>query len=212
MIEEIRREAEESYGWTGRTSVDERVLNAMSLVPREEFLPGNERAHAYVNSAASIGCGQTISQPYIVALMTDLADLAPGDSVLEIGTGSGYQAAVLAELVRQVRTIEILPELVEIAKEALDRLGYGERVEVRQGDGREGWPENAPYDAIIVAAAADEIPQRLVEQLAPGGRLVIPVGSFHEVQTLVRLEKREDGEIEIQSVLPVRFVPLVHAH
>jgi protein-L-isoaspartate(D-aspartate) O-methyltransferase len=154
-----------------------------------------------------IGAGQTISQPYIVALMTDLADVGKNDIVLEIGTGSGYQAAVLAELARHVYTIEIIESLGLRAQEDLARLGY-DKVTVRIGDGYAGWPEQAPFDAIVVTAAPDEVPQPLIDQLKVGGRMVIPVGRENTIQTLQLLSKDEDGDLEIQNIIPVRFVPL----
>lgn len=185
---------------------DTLVLQAMRKVPRHEFVPEELRAHAYADRPLPIGEGQTISQPYIVALMTQHARVRPGDRVLEIGTGSGYQAAVLAEIGARVHTIEIVGELARTAEERLDGLGY-EDVEVRHGDGYEGWPGRAPFDAIVVTAAPEEMPRALVEQLAPGGRLVVPVGAQGSSQSLQVISKSADGEVSASDVLPVRFVP-----
>ena len=175
MIEEIAAEAAATADYTGRPAFDGRVMAAMASVPRHEFVPPAEEAYAYINNALPIGHGQTISQPYIVALMTDLLDPQPDHSVLEIGTGSGYQAAILSELVRQVYSIEVIPELAAEASERLQRLGY-RNVSVKAGDGNAGWPEHAPYDGIIVTAAAAKVPAALLAQLRNGGRMVIPVG------------------------------------
>jgi protein-L-isoaspartate(D-aspartate) O-methyltransferase len=182
---------------------DPRVLAAMRAVPRHEFMPEKVRAQAYEDRPLPIGEGQTISQPYIVALMSELLDLAEGERVLEVGTGSGYQAAVLAELGVEVYSIEIVEPLARRAAEDLKRLGYP--VNLRIGDGYRGWPEAAPFNGIIVTAAPDHVPKPLVEQLALGGRLVIPVGSFS--QELVVLRKEEDG-LHRESVADVRFVPM----
>jgi len=185
---------------------DEKVLQAMLKVKRHLFLPEGARRHAYQDSALPIEKNQTISQPYIVALMTELACLKPEYKVLEIGTGSGYQAAVLAELVKKVYTIEIIPELAEQAKERLNKLGY-KNIEIIVGDGYKGWPQEAPFDAILVTAAAGEVPQKLLKQLKPGGRLVIPIGDFY--QELYCITKKEDGTFEQKNIIPVRFVPMV---
>jgi len=182
------------------------VLEAMESVPREEFLPEEERELAYQDNPLPIGMGQTISQPYIVALMTELVDPQPDDVVLDIGTGSGYQAAVLATIVKKVYSIEIIPELAKSAQERLRRLGY-ENVEVRTGDGWLGWPEKAPFDGIVLAAAPEEVPQPLVEQLAPGARLALPVGRNSQ-QDLVVLRKQADGSVTREKVIGVRFVPM----
>ncbi|RME95900.1 MAG: protein-L-isoaspartate(D-aspartate) O-methyltransferase [Verrucomicrobia bacterium] len=188
----------------GRDITDPRVLAAMRKVPRHEFVPESERRWAYADHPLPIGEGQTISQPYIVAFMTEQLRPRPEDRVLEIGTGSGYQAAVLAELVREVYTIEIVESLGRRARETLERLGYT-NVHVRIGDGYLGWPEAAPFDAIIVTCAPDRIPPPLIEQLKDGGRMIIPVG--RGVQELVLVEKH-GGQIERRAVLPVRFVPM----
>ncbi len=184
---------------------DRRVLQAMRKVPRHRFVPESQVSRAYQGRPLPIGHGQTISQPYIVALMTELVKPRPGKRVLEIGTGSGYQAAVLAEIVDRVYTIEIVPELGRTSAERLARLGY-ENIEVRIGDGYQGWKEQAPFDAIIVTAASEQIPPPLIEQLAEGGLMVIPVGSHHFTQTLMSVEKRQ-GRTRTLEIIPVRFVP-----
>jgi protein-L-isoaspartate(D-aspartate) O-methyltransferase len=202
MIETIEKNA--GYG---PKKISRRVLDAMEKVPRHELVPADLRPMAYQDTPLPIGDGQTISQPYIVALMTELADVAPTDKELEVGTGSGYQAAVLGVLAANVYTIEIVERLGRSAAAALARLGY-RNVEVKIGDGYKGWPEHAPYDAILVTAAPDEIPHALVEQLAPGGKLVAPVGGSPLEQQLTVLEKDAEGKISKREVLPVRFVPL----
>jgi protein-L-isoaspartate(D-aspartate) O-methyltransferase len=183
----------------------------MAKVQRHRFVPATYGELAYANRPLPIGHGQTISQPYIVALMTELLDADPGDSVLEIGTGSGYQAAVLAELVRQVYSIEIIAPVGERAAALLKELGY-RNIETRIGDGYNGWPERAPFDAIIVTAAAPQVPPALVAQLKPGGRMVIPVGAEGEVQFLHVMVKQADGSISTRRSLPVRFVPLTRSN
>jgi len=183
---------------------DSRILAAMRKVPRHELVPESRRGHAYQDSPLPIGSGQTISQPYIVALMTQLLELDGSERVLEIGTGSGYQAAVLAETANEVYSIEIVPELAERARADLARLGY-ENIHLREGDGYRGWPEKAPFDAIVVTAAPDHVPEPLVEQLAVGGRLVLPVGRFH--QELMVIKREADGVVRERSV-GVRFVPM----
>ena len=185
----------------------ETVLAAMEAVPRHEFVPEEYRRYAYEDTPLPIGLEQTISQPYIVALMTELVSPEAGDRVLEVGTGSGYQAAVIAEIVDSVYTIEIIPRLALSAGRLLDRLEIA-NVEVRTGDGYMGWPEHAPFDGILVTAGATQIPQPLVDQLAPGARMIIPVGETQAYQVLKVVEKREDGTVEIRDVIPVRFVPL----
>jgi protein-L-isoaspartate(D-aspartate) O-methyltransferase len=192
----------------GRDIEDPQVLAAMGRVPRHLFVPAALRFQAYADHPLPIGNGQTISQPYIVALMTQLAEIEPDDVVLEIGTGSGYQAAVLSEIAKEVYTIEIVPDLAETARARLEELGYRD-VTVRTGDGYLGWKEKAPFDAILVTAAAPEVPPPLVEQLAPGAILVIPVGPQSQVQSLLRIEKAEDGSTVSREILPVVFVPLV---
>jgi protein-L-isoaspartate(D-aspartate) O-methyltransferase len=184
---------------------DARVLDAMRQVPRHRFVPESQRGRAYEDRPLSIGHQQTISQPYIVALMTELAGVKPGDSVLEVGTGSGYQAAVLAEMGVRVFSIEIVEPLAKQATTLLSALGYGKLVEVRHGDGYAGWPEHAPFDAVIVTAAPPKIPAPLKQQLKVGGRLVIPVGKHY--QNLLQVTRTKDGFRE-ESVIPVRFVPM----
>src|SRR5258705_8154811 len=186
---------------------DERVLKVMSEVPREEFLSGRLRRHAYENRALAIDCGQTISQPLVVALMTQVARPLIEDRALEIGDGSGYQAAVLSRLVRSVITLELEPALAEHAAATLARLGY-DNVEVAVADGSLGWPSGAPYDIILVAAASPEVPPALLEQLSPQGRLVIPLGSALDEHQDLRLYERSGGELTWRSLFPVRFVPL----
>ena len=207
LLNEIRGEVRATRHLTGRPALAPRVMEALREVPRHEFVPDELRQGAYANHPLPIGHGQTISQPYIVALMTDLIQPRPQDVVLEIGTGSGYQAAVLSTLVRQVYSLEIVEELALEAAERLRRLGY-DNVEVRAGNGQLGWPEHAPYDAIMVAAAASRIPPALIEQLKPGGSLVIPVGEQGAAQDLLVLRKTETGRVEARNVLPVAFVPL----
>lgn len=187
---------------------DSATLEAMRAVPRHEFVPRQHRGRAYGDHPLPIGHGQTISQPYIVAYMTDMLNVHPGMKVLEVGTGSGYQAAVLAEIGCDVRTIEIFGALAESARRRLERLGYG-GVKVRHGDGHNGWPDAAPFQAIVVTAAAGYIPPKLVEQLMPGGRMVIPVGSVYGVQNLILVEKDREGEVTTRNLLPVRFVPML---
>jgi protein-L-isoaspartate(D-aspartate) O-methyltransferase len=211
LIEEVAEDLRRSEAILEPTELDPRVLRAMKTVPRHEYVPEKHKHQAYRNRPLPIGYGQTISQPAIVALMTNLLELEPSDKVLEIGTGSGYQAAVLAELVDQVFSIEIVPELAERAARDLKRTGYN-NVTTRQGDGYYGWEEQAPFDAIIVTAAADHIPPRLLKQLKPGGRMVIPVGSRCMVQHLVLVKKTEDSDILTEQLLPVQFVPLTGEH
>lgn len=190
-----------------RGITDEDVLHAMDSVPRHLFVPEDQQDAAYGDYPLPIGFGQTISQPYIVAMMTELLELEEGDKVLEVGTGSGYQAAVLAELPGvEVYTVEIIPELAERAEETLESLGYT-GVHCKQGDGYYGWPEHAPFDGIIVTAAPDHVPQPLREQLAVGGRMVIPIGPRGGYQTLWRFVKQPDGELKAYNEGGVAFVP-----
>jgi protein-L-isoaspartate(D-aspartate) O-methyltransferase len=189
---------------------DERVLAAMGKVPRHEFVPEGHRAAAYGDRPLPIGQGQTISQPYIVAFMTEAIGPRSGQRVLEVGTGSGYQAAVLAELVGEVYTVELLPELAEAAKKRLARLGY-RNVHVKAGDGYLGWPDKGPFDAVVVTCGAKEVPGPLFEQLKEGGKMIIPVGESGEMQTLRVITKRSGGKREVRDLLPVRFVPLRRA-
>ncbi|MGK2858716.1 MAG: protein-L-isoaspartate(D-aspartate) O-methyltransferase [Thermoanaerobaculia bacterium] len=215
-MDERRPSVKEDPAWTAdrirmvdtqlaaRDIRDPKVLAAMRRVPRHLFVPENERHYAYVDGPLPIGQGQTISQPYIVAYMTQALDLQPGDRVLEVGTGSGYQAAVLAELVKDVYSIEIIPELARRAELLLMELGYT-NVFVRAGDGYRGWPDKAPFDAIIVTAAPDHVPQPLIDQLAVGGKLVIPVGAWD--QEMVVITKTAKGVLERRTI-GVRFVPM----
>ncbi len=204
---EIAALARETAVETGRPEFAQSVMAAMGRVPRHRFVPEDQVPYAYDNRPLPIGHGQTISQPYIVALMTDLVQPQPGQTVLEIGTGSGYQAAVLAELVGRVYSIEIIEPLARQAAERLKALGYV-HVETRAGDGYYGWEEAAPFDAIVVTAAASHVPPSLIRQLKPGGRMVIPVGAHFLAQYLLLVEKKVDGEVTTRQILPVRFVPL----
>ena len=208
LLERVVAEMRETGDLTGCYRLSDRVLQAMATVPRHRFVPVEERELAYADIPLPIGRGQTISQPFIVALMTELLRPDPQAVVLEIGTGSGYQAAVLASLVRQVYSVERIPELAEDASRRLRELGYA-NVEVRVADGGCGWEERAPFDGIVVTAAAADVPLALVQQLKPGGRLVVPVGERHRSQDLRVIGKDEQGSVETRSVLPVVFVPLV---
>jgi protein-L-isoaspartate(D-aspartate) O-methyltransferase len=207
LLAAIERDLRDTASATGRAALDARVLAAIGKVPRHRFVPPAWQHLAYSNRPLPIGHDQTISQPFIVALMTDLAEVQPADRVLEIGTGSGYQAAVLAELAARVYTIEIVRPLGEAAATLLRELGY-RNVETRVGDGYRGWPEAAPFDAIVVTAAPERMPQPLIDQLAPGGRLVAPIGPAGGAQQLLVLRKDADGRALTRDVLPVRFVPL----
>ena len=209
LLDEIAAEAENTAAYTGRKAFSARTMAAMARVPREKFVRAGEEEAAYLNMPLPIGHGQTISQPYIVALMTDLLDLRGGERVLEVGTGSGYQAAILSGLAREVFSIEVVPELAFEAGVKLARLGY-RNVTVRAGDGAKGWPEKAPFDAIIVTAAAGQgVPPDLVAQLRPGGRMVVPVGQGRFSQNLILVTKDEAGRVAEKTILPVAFVPLV---
>lgn len=190
-----------------RGIADEKVLQAMRDVPRHLFVPENRRGGAYGDFPLPIGYGQTISQPYIVALMTELLTPEKDDVALEVGTGSGYQAAVLSKIVKKVYTMEIIPPLGNAAENRLEQVGYA-NITVKVGDGYDGWEEHAPFDCIIVTAASDHIPPPLVKQLKNGGKMAIPVGHPFQVQHLLLVEKSEEGEIQIKNILPVRFVPL----
>ena len=208
LLTELAAEVAETAAMTERKVLSPRLLAALAKVRREAFVPPSESALAYINAPLPIGSGQTISQPFIVAIMTELLDLDSNDVVLEIGTGSGYQAAILAELARQVYSIEVIPALASGARQALAAEGC-RNVDVRCGDGALGWPEHAPYDAIIVTAAAAEIPPALVGQLAPGGRMIVPVGESFDRQQLVLIEKDHAGHMRRHNILDVAFVPLV---
>jgi protein-L-isoaspartate(D-aspartate) O-methyltransferase len=207
MVEEITAFERDARAAIGQQGLDQRVLAVMAKVPRHEFVPADQIAYAYANRPLPIGHGQTISQPYIVALMTDLAKVEPGHTVLEVGTGSGYQAAVMAQLAKAVYTIEIVEPLGQQATQRLAKLGF-DNVHVRLGDGYHGWDEHAPYDAILVTAAASHIPPPLIRQLKPGGRMVIPIGAQFLVQHLMLVEKNADGTVSTRQILTVRFVPL----
>ena len=208
LLEEIQTEAQCTASYTGRDKFSERVMAAMAEVDRVDFVPAALRPFAYDNNPLSIGYGQTISQPYIVALMTDLLDLTPQSIVLEIGTGSGYQAAILSRLAKQVYTIEKVSELQMSASKRLHSLGY-DNIESRCQNGYYGWHDKAPFDAIIVTAAATHIPPALIEQLKPGGRMVIPVGSAYTHQELMLITKDHTGTTTTDAILGVAFVPLV---
>jgi len=210
MLATIEQEAGETRSYTGYARFSPAVMSAMAEVPREYFVPDELQHLAYYNGPLSIGHGQTISQPYIVALMTELLALGPNSRVLEIGTGSGYQTAILSRLAKQVYSVEILEPLAQIARERLQQLGYG-NIETRCADGYLGWPEHAPYDAIIVTAAAPHVPEPLTVQLKPGGRLVIPVGNAFGRQELLLIEKGNQGDLQRREVLPVAFVPLTRS-
>lgn len=211
MVHEVAAGVLSTRDHLGVAVLDERVTEALERVPRHRFVPVAQRDRAYLNRPLPIGHGQTISQPYIVAIMTHLLDPQPEDVVFELGTGSGYQAAILAELVGRVYSMEIIEPLGERARDTLRQQGH-DNVEVRVGDGYHGWPEHAPFDAIVVTAAGDHIPPPLIQQLKPGGRMVIPVGNRFLTQELMVVEKVEDGSIRTRKVLPVRFVPLTGGH
>ncbi|MGH8659575.1 MAG: protein-L-isoaspartate(D-aspartate) O-methyltransferase [Gammaproteobacteria bacterium] len=211
LLDQIKADFAMTGVETGKPELSVMVSKAMAKVPRHEFVPAEQRSRAYLNRPLPIGYGQTVSQPYIVALMTELLEVKSGDTVLEIGTGSGYQAAILAELVDRVYTIEIIQELGEQASGRLQGLDY-DNVTVRVGDGYYGWEEHAPFDAIIVTAAASHIPPPLVRQLKPGGKMLIPVGSRFLTQYLVMVEKDINGTVITRQLLPVRFVPLTGGH
>lgn len=207
LLKEIEAEAQATARSTGISAFDARVMQAMADVPRHEFVSAGAQPSAYLDSALPIGHGQTISQPTIVALMTDVLEISPGARVLEVGGGSGYQAAVLSKLAGIVHTVERIPELAQACRERLRRLGIG-NVVVHEGDGSEGLENEAPFDAILVAAAARSIPPELVRQLRNGGRMVLPLGEPGGAQELVLLTKDIHGEVAIHPLLPVRFVPL----
>lgn len=208
MLITIESDVRELRGMLGRASLDARVMAAMERVPRHMFVPKTCQPEAYENRALAIGYGQTISQPLIVALMTDLLSVEPGANILEVGTGSGYQAAVLSELGATVHSIEVIRELAVDAQHQLSALGYW-NVTVRVGDGHRGWPEHAPYDGIVVTAACSEIPPALESQLKPGGRMVVPVRDDFDAQWLTLLEKDQYGQTTRKPILSVAFVPLV---
>jgi protein-L-isoaspartate(D-aspartate) O-methyltransferase len=206
MVAEVEAMYRETRRETGLPAMSPAVRSAMAKVERHRLVPSASLASAYANHPLPIGSGQTISQPYIVALSTDLLRIDSSSVVLDVGTGSGYQAAVLAEIARQVYSVEVIDSLARTAAARLAELGYG-NVDVKTGDGYAGWPEKAPFDAIVVAATAPSVPKALVEQLKPGGRMVVPVGEWR--QDLKLVTKRADGGYDERNVLPVRFVPLV---
>ena len=208
MIEDIEGEVAFTRQLIGRDHLAPQVMAAMREVPRDAFVPTDLKDAAFDNGPLPIGHGQTISQPYIVALMTDMLQLRSEHRVLEIGTGSGYQTAILSRLCRQVYSMEVVPELSEAAPRLFQKLGY-DNIETRTGNGYEGWPDHAPYDGIIVTAAAGYIPPALIEQLKPGGRLVIPVGQPYGHQELILVDKDPQGEIHTRDILGVAFVPMV---
>jgi len=208
LLREIDLEVRETATLTGRSALSPAVRRALAEVPREEFVSPEDRPFAYINRPLPIGHGQTISQPFVVALMTDLLDPEAGDRVLEIGTGSGYQAAVLARIVGRVYTVEVVEALAEQARRRFQRLGY-ENIDARSGDGHRGWPEEAPFDGIIVTAAAATMPRRLLSQLGRGGRMVVPVGAAFARQDLLVVTKDDAGAITERPVIPVAFVPFI---
>lgn len=207
LLDHIRAEALQCGPLTGRPELSDRVMQAMAAVPRDAFVDPDLQDEAWLDAPLPIGHQQTISQPFIVALMTDLIEPKPDDVVLEVGTGSGYQAAVLAGLVRQVQSVEVIGPLARMAEQRLQGMGV-RNVQVHHSDGHSGWPAGAPYDAILVTAASPVIPPALLDQLKPGGRLVIPVGPQHGRQELVRVRKDAKGQVTQASLLPVVFVPL----
>jgi protein-L-isoaspartate(D-aspartate) O-methyltransferase len=211
MVLEVVADAAETTSYSGTASLSRGVIAAMEKVERHRFVPADLAAVAYLNRPLPIDYGQTISQPFIVALMTELMKVKAGDKVLEIGTGSGYQAAVLAEIAGSVYSIEIIAPLGNEAGDRLRSLGY-RNVQTRVGDGYYGWPEAAPFDAIIVTAAASHVPPPLIKQLKPGGRIVIPLGTQFMTQYLMLVEKKQDGSVTNRQILPVRFVPLTGGH
>lgn len=208
LLDEIAQDARDTAFWTGRKTLSDKTLAALDAVPRHAFMRDGDDVVAYINRPQPIGHGQTISQPFIVALMTDLLDLDGTEKVLEIGTGSGYQAAVLAHAAARVFTVEVVEELGLAAMERLTAL-HLDNVFVRIGDGYQGWPEEAPFDAIIVTAAPERLPDDLVRQLRPGGRMIVPIGRAHDRQNLTLVVKGMDGKVTADSVLPVAFVPMV---
>lgn len=210
MLAEIQAETLDARSWTGISAIDPKVIKALRLIPREAFVADEYKQLAYANHPLPVGFGQTISQPFIVALMTQLLLPQQDDTILEIGTGSGYQAAVLARLVQRVISVEVIPALAERAGKLLAELGIN-NIEVHHGDGYHGWPDASPYDGIIVTAYAREVPPPLLEQLKPGARMVIPVGAAYGIQELRLVEKSAQGTITYRDLLPVTFVPFTRA-
>lgn len=211
MISDIKKNIQETQHLTGKKEFSSLVMDAMRVVPRHEFCTPEYKEHAYSDRPLSIGFGQTISQPFIVALMTEMVDPKPTHTVLEVGTGSGYQAAILSTIVKHVYSIEIIPQLADRARETLHRLNF-KNVTVNKGDGYYGDKEHAPFDSIIVTAAAGHISQFLIEQLKVGGKMIIPVGEPFQVQRLIIVNKDIQGNITTKSILPVAFVPLTGKH
>ena len=211
MLADIDAEVRLTRSMIGKDAFDDKVITAMTAVPRNEFVPRSYLSYAFDNGPLPIGHGQTISQPYIVALMTDLLELEAEHTLLEIGTGSGYQTAILSQLCKQVYTIEYIPQLADIARARFEKLGYS-NIESIAGNGYDGWPEHAPFDAIIVTAAAKHIPEPLLEQLKSGGRMVIPVGRAHMYQQLELVTKDNDGELDMREIIGVAFVPMQGMH
>ena len=211
MVKIISEDVKETSLYLNKQALDPRIMEVIGTVPRHLFVPEDESDRAYLNRPLPIGHGQTISQPYIVAIMTDMLNLTPESRVLELGTGSGYQAAILSGLADQVFTIEIINVLGEQARERLQKLGY-DNVQVKTGDGYYGWEEHAPFDAIIVTAAGSHIPPPLIKQLKPGGHMVIPVGSRFMTQQLLLISKEDDDKLVTRQIIPVRFVPLTGKH
>ena len=209
LIRDIENEVHLTRHYIGKNKLDERVMQAVSEVPRDQFVPAHLKDNAFQNCPLPIGYSQTISQPYIVALMSDLLSLQPEHKVLEIGTGSGYQTAILSRLCEKVYTVEVISQLSKLAEERFNRLNYT-NINCRIGNGYEGWAEQSPYDAVIVTAAADSIPTSLIEQLKPGGNMVIPLGKPYSPQELALVRKKSNGELDIKTILGVAFVPLVH--
>ncbi len=208
LVAEVAADAKRTADHTGRAAFADNVMGALGQVPRVKFVPESSWRSAYDNRPLPIGHGQTISQPYIVALMTDLLDISPNDRVLEIGTGCGYQTAVLAELARDVFTLEVISHLQEAARDRLSTLGYS-NIQYRVGNGWRGWPDGAPFEAIIVTAAAAELPTALVDQLAPSGRMIVPIGRQYETQFLTFITRDSHGALHEEKSLPVAFLPLV---
>lgn len=211
MVQIINAHTQVSSNVTGRSALSPQVVEAMQEIPRHEFVPEDIQPYAYADGPLPIGYDKTISQPFIVALMVDLLDLQKQDKVLEIGTGLGYQAAVISWLASKVYTVDIIEELATGAIERLERLGHYQNIEVRVGNGYYGWSDQAPFDKIIVAAAPEQIPTPLIEQLRPGGRMVLPLGEA-DAQQLILIDKDETGDVRSQEILPVRFAQLVIAH
>jgi protein-L-isoaspartate(D-aspartate) O-methyltransferase len=208
MVQTIQQEVRQTSDYLEKKQLDKRVIHALESVPRHLFVPETQRPSAYENRPLPIGYGQTISQPYIVAIMTDLISPKAHHKALEIGTGSGYQAAVMSRLVKQVFSMEIVEPLGQVARQRLEELGY-RNIEVAIEDGYHGWASEAPFDIIIVTAAASHIPPPLIEQLKPGGKMIIPVGSRFMTQQLLLVNKDHQGEVVVRQILPVRFVPLI---